>query len=216
MTAPAKEVTRILSRAESLRVALQESGLSREWERADLQNMADAAIMLWDQANSAAAKNPEARLEMSEAIARLFEPLLNWSSRFDLCAKLAQARAAAPAFRASTHDARLSLFEALAFQGRFHDQQAWRREGTFRKAQDVFVSLSDHHESWQSEERARASHAWFLIGLDGIARQLLDEPSIAKDALSYFETHPAPIDWRAAHISSPWMKMLHDLATQPR
>ena len=121
MTPPAKEISRILSRSGSLRVALLDSGLSRHWELADLENMADAATMLWDQANDAVVKHPEFQFELSESISRLFELLLSWSSRFDLWARLARARSVAPAFHVSSHDAQLSLFEALAFQGRFHD-----------------------------------------------------------------------------------------------
>lgn len=213
MTPPAKEISRILSRAGSLRFALLDSGLSREWERTDLENMADSAGMLWDQANDAAAKHPEARLELSESISRLFELLLSWSSRFDLCARLARARSAAPAFHVPPHDANLSLFEALAFQGRFHDQHAWQREQTFNAAQSVFAQLPEAQELWAPIERARAAHAWFLIGLDGISCQLLLNPGTATAALSYFMKHPAPMDWRAAHISSTWINLLHALAT---
>lgn len=214
MTVHGKDAARVLVRAESLRIAIVESGLPRDWEPADLENMADAATMLWDQANDVSTRQPASKLELAEAISRIFEPLLMWAGRFDLCSSLAGQRASSPAFKASPWDAKLVKFEALAFKGRYQDDQALIRESTFGRAQNAFADLINSSPVLSTGEVARMAHAWFVIGLEGAALQTLLSCHDRAEAYKYYQIHPAPAHWRASYIGPNWLELLRDFPTR--
>lgn len=194
-----------------MRIAITASTLAQQWEHADLDHMADAATMLWEQANDFASREPSSKDELSEAISRIFEPLLTWTGHFKLCAQLALARSKLASFKTEPWEAHLVAFEALAFQGKFQDDYPWQRETTFGRAQNTYAHLMRVVPVLTPQDVGRVAHAWFLIGMENMARETLRTSADIATTRQFYTDSLAPLNWSGSFISLSWLHLLRDV-----
>ena len=204
-----KETARLLSRAERMRVAIADSGASRQWERADLEHMAEAATMLWEQAESLAKRSPSCAGPLSESLARIFEPLLAWDGRFRLACCLARSRRGAKAFAADPLDAEASLFEYLALRGKFEDAYPWQRVESFAQAQALHATLAPAWPTLSARAAARVAHGWHLMERPALAASVLQSCVDPAQAAAFYLRCDAPKFWRDAHLQRDWLAFLN-------
>jgi hypothetical protein len=203
-----KETLRLLSRAERMRSAILESGVSRQWCRSDLEHMAEAANMLWSQAQTMAARAPDSAPLLAEAIARIFEPLLVWEGQFKLAARLAHSRRGPKAFAAPKLDAEACLFEWLALSGKFEDAYPWQRLESFEKAQQLHAVLAPAWHELTPRNLARVAHGWHLMDRPRLAEAALNACARPTEAAAFYLESDAPKFWREANLDARWLKIL--------
>lgn len=171
--------------------------------------------MLWDQANDLALKDPASKQLLSEAISLIFEPLLFWAGRFDLSAKLAEHRGqiqwSTSAPKKPAWDPLAAHFSSLCYMGRFQDSLPLQRQATFDRAHQAYGALSPHLPGLGPRTIAELAHGWQLMGLHGVALQLLGTSSDPAASKKYFLESNAPLFWQQAHINSVWIDTLRDL-----
>jgi hypothetical protein len=215
MTALSKDCSRVLARAESMRQAISHSPLPKQWELVDLNHMAEAALMLWDQANDIAAREAHSKPILSESISLIFEPLLIWSGRFDLAARLARQRGCllkedmSP--RLPNWNAFAAEFIALCFQGRYQDEQPWMRQASFDQAYKTYEKLSPYLIKMDAKTTAQIAYGWHILGLPGVSSQLLSNSPDRQESANFFLNSNAPGFWQSAYIMTPWLDALREL-----
>lgn len=171
MEKPNKDAQRILSRAESMRNAFSQTSIISKWERSDLNHMAEAAQMLWEQANQIAARTPEIKETLSTSICKLFEPLLFWSGEYILAAKLAESR-----ISQEPTDARIFSFLARSFHFAYVAHSKNERMLEFDKALDQLSQLAPILEIIDDQQRTRLFVAAMLYKVKPLATALIRRP----------------------------------------
>lgn len=209
-----KDINRTLARAESLRVAISESFAPESWGRTDLEHMAGAASLLWEQADALAIKFPDHKDELSEALCRVFEPLLLWAGEFCLVGKVAESRRRRPTFKAPHWEAGVVEFEALALQNKFCDNYAKQRLESLTKARGLFASMAAEVHSASPEAIGRVAFGWHLFGLDQEAKDMLGKSPSIKQSCDYFLKSKAPKYWRLGHYNKFWMDIVSGISKQ--
>ena len=211
-----KDIQRHLGRADRMRAALCETRAPTNWTRGDVERMAEGASELWTQADALAAQFPEAKRELSEAVARIFEPLLIWSGRFSMAADLARSRGGEHARSAPILDAEICLMEALSLQGKYEDLYSWERVASFGKAQEVFALIAPCLPILSPQSVARVAFSLHLLGMEGTAVAVISASSSVSESCQWFLESASPAYWRSMHHEPQWMETVNGIrSSQP-
>lgn len=206
-----KDIQRHLGRAERMRSAICDTKAPSNWTRADVDRMAEGASELWTQADELAARFPEAKRDLAEGIARVFEPLLLWSGRFSMAADLAQSRSGEHARSAPILDAEISLMEALSLKGKYEDLYAWERIASFTKAQETFALIAPCLPILSPQSVARIAFSLHLLGMEPTAARVISASSSVEESCQWFLESASPAYWRLMHHEPQWIRTINGI-----
>lgn len=204
-----KDIQRHLGRAERMRSAICETKAPTNWTRADVDRMAEGASELWTQADELAARFPDSKRDLAEAVARIFEPLLIWSGRFSMAADLARSRSGEHARSAPILDAEICLMEALSLQGKYEDLYAWERIASFTKAQEIFALIAPCLSILSPQSVARVAFALHLLGMESTAAAVISASSSVEQSCQWFLESGSPAYWRSMHHEPQWIRTVN-------
>ena len=199
-----KNAIRVHARALSMLSAISDATLYQSWDKEDLDNMAEAALTLLDQANIAAQKTPDFKYKLNYVFSNIFENLLIWRDEPALALKMINSRMSEKNSSIEKVDTDASLFFVYAYIWKFHDQYSWERQKTYNELLKIYVALAPMTHLLSNKKLARLALAWYWLDRPELASKIIDD--IRKSDPDFTPIFVEPVFWLDSAVNSETLK----------